>query len=145
MMHETKRIRGIARILATTVGLLGACAVLAPQAFADPGDVGDASLWRTSPACSQPKDIVLKATGVGVMEFEYRVVGGESTTHKSRPAVQEPLPHEITVALGERQVVWRAIARQTAEIEWPGGPRSADITAVDAFCGNDPIKEREER
>ena len=38
-----------------------------------------------------------------------------------------------------------ATARQTAEIEWPGGPRSADYTAVDAFCRNDPIKEREER
>jgi len=72
-------------------------------------------------------------------------VGGEPTTHKSRPPVQEPLPHDIMVALSERQVVWRAIARETHETEWPGGPAHADITAVDAFCGNDPIKEREER
>jgi hypothetical protein len=144
-MHETRRNGGITRVLAITLGLLGACAVAAPPAFADPGDVGDASLWRTSPACSQPKDIVLTASGVGVLEFEYRVIGGEPTTDKSRPPAQDPFPHHILVALGERQVVWRAVARATDVTELPGGPPPADITAVDAFCGNDPIKEREER
>jgi hypothetical protein len=144
-MRVTRPNAGITRVLATTVGLLGAGAIVAPQAIAEPGDIGDASLWRTSPACNQPDDIVLTATGVGVLEFEYRVVGGEPTTHKSRPSVQEPLPHNILVALGEHQVVWRAVARETDLTELPGGPPHADITAVDAFCGNDPIQEREER
>lgn len=108
-MIETKRNgRIITRVLAMTAGLLAAGVVAAPQASADPGDVEDASLWRTSPACTQPEDIVLKATGYGVIEFEYRVIGGEPTTHKAKPPVQDPFPGEVVkTAIPERQVRWR--------------------------------------
>jgi hypothetical protein len=84
----------MARVLAMTASLLAAGTVAgAPQALADPGDIGDASLWRTSPRCSQPDEIVLQATGVGVVEFEYRVLGGQPATHRSRSSDTGPVPH----------------------------------------------------
>lgn len=143
-MSGIKRHRGITRVLAMTVGLLAASAIGAPQALADPGDIGDASLWRTSPKCSQPDEIKLTAFGIGVLEFEYRVIGGEPTTHKSRP-VQNGSVGEVKTYIPERQVRWRVVAHETDITELLPERAHADIKTVDARCGNDAIQERNER
>jgi hypothetical protein len=100
----------IGRALTLTAGLLAVGVVIAPQALADPGDIGDTSLWRTSPRCSQPKNIILSAQGSGVLEFEYRVIGGEPTAHKSRPAAQPIMPRQVIASIPEGQIRWRVVA-----------------------------------
>ena len=47
-----------------TIGLLAAGILITPQAVAAPGEVGDASLWRTSPKCDGPGEAVVAATEV---------------------------------------------------------------------------------
>jgi hypothetical protein len=124
--------------------------VAAPAASAGPGDVGDASLWRTSPKCSQPQDIILAAQGSGVLEFEYRVIGAEPTTHRVRPT-QPVMPRRVIAAIAEhnRPVRWRVVAYDTNVPDFMD--RGGDIfpldstappsSAVEAFCGRDSIGE----
>jgi hypothetical protein len=140
-VRKATRNGRIRRTLTVTACLLAFGVVAAPQALADPGDIGDASLWRTSPKCSQPKDIVLRAWGFGVMEFEYRVVGGETTVHKSRPPVQEWAIHQVETGIPESQIRWRVVARDIDLSRFLG---HADIREVEAFCGNDAVAERNE-
>jgi hypothetical protein len=140
----------IRRVLALTAAMLAAGVVAAPQALAGPGDVGDASLWRTSPTCHQPRDIVLYAQGAGVLEFEYRVIGAEPTTHKVRPT-QEIAPRLVKAAIAEdnRPIRWRVVAYDTDLPDFVD--RGGDIfpldstappsSAVKAFCGNDAVGE----
>jgi hypothetical protein len=148
----------VARVLALTAGLLAASAVAgAPQALADPGDVGDASLWRTSPKCGQPLNILLIAEGAGVLEFEYRVIGAETTTHKVRPKLQPATPRRVKASISEhnRPIRWRVIAYDTNLPDFidrggdifplaNGGGVEVDppSSAVDAHCGNDRLAEQ---
>jgi hypothetical protein len=140
----------IGRALTLTAGLLAVGVVIAPQALADPGDIGDASLWRTSPRCSQPKNIILSAQGSGVLEFEYRVIGGEPTTHKSRPAAQPIMPRQVFASIPEGQIRWRVVAHDTDMPDFidrggdifPLDTTAPPSSAVEAFCGNDPIAEQ---
>jgi hypothetical protein len=140
----------IGRAPTLTAGLLAVGVVIAPQALADPGDIGDASLWRTSPTCRQPKNIILSAQGSGVLEFEYRVIGGETTTHKSRPAAQPIMPRQVSASIPEGQIRWRVVAHDTDMPDFidrggdifPLDTTAPPSSAVEAFCGNDPIAEQ---
>ncbi len=140
----------IGRTLTLTAALLAVGVVIAPQALADPGDIGDASLWRTSPRCSQPKNIILTAQGSGVLEFEYRVIGGEPTTHKSLPPAQQITPRQVVASIPESQIRWRVVAHDTDLPDFidrggdifPLDATAPPSSAVDAFCGNDPIAEQ---
>jgi hypothetical protein len=145
---------GILGMLAATTGVLAASIITAPQAAAGPGDIGDASLWRTSPTCHRPKNIVLYAQGAGVLEFQYRVVGAEPTTHKVRP-VQEITPRLVKTSIAEdgRPIRWRVVAYDTDLPDFvdrggdifPLDSTASPSSAVKAFCGNDPVGEAGQR
>lgn len=142
-MRKIMQDRRITRVLTMTAGLLAAGVVAgAPQAAADPGDIGDASLWRTSPVCTVPgEEIKLSAEGIGVLEFEYRVIGGEPTTHRARPPAQSSYGY-VTTYIPERQIRWRVVAYETDLTE--ASLLSADISWIEARCGNDIDQELEE-
>jgi hypothetical protein len=149
-MRKTTPKARIRHTLVLTASALVVGVLAAPPALADPGDVGDASLWRTSPTCHQPKDIVLYAQGAGVLEFEYRVIGAEPTTHKIRPT-QEIAPRLVKAAIAEdnRPIRWRVVAYDTDLPDFvdrggdifPLDSTAAPSSAVKAFCGNDAVGE----